>query len=152
MILPELSSTDKSGDIKLPEFLYGDSSRLKQVLIMLVKMALKGVLDTRLSIATRYEADSQLLYVEIDDPLGHIYSQMSRVINQGDSESLKALSTSTEIEPMILKGIIEKNGGEIQIQKPSRNSEGYSVTFTMRMHTLDNALDSQGEVIVDFDA
>ena len=119
---------------------------------MLVKMALKGVLNTRLSIATRYEADSQLLYVEIDDPLGHIYSKMSRVINQGDSESLKALSTSTEIEPMILKGIIEKNGGEIQIQKPSRNSEGYSVTFTMRMHTLDNALDSQGEVIVDFDA
>ena len=95
MILPELSSTDKSGDIKLPEFLYGDSSRLKQVLIMLVKMALKGVLNTRLSIATRYEADSQLLYVKIDDPQGQIYSQMSRVINQDDSESLKALSTST---------------------------------------------------------
>ena len=119
---------------------------------MLVKMALKGVLNTRLSIATRYEAESQLLYVKIDDPLGQIYAQMSRVINQDDSESLKALSTSAEIEPMILKGIIEKNGGEIQIQKPSRNSEGYSVSFTMRMHTLENALDSQGEVIVDFDA
>ena len=48
---------------------------------MLVKMALKGVLNTRLSIATRYEADSQLLYVKIDDPLGQIYAQMSRVIN-----------------------------------------------------------------------
>ena len=81
MLVPnQLQPADRSdvisNKIEVPEFLYGDSSRLKQVLIMLTSIALKGVHNTKLSIAVSYEAGSQLLFIKMDDPLGHIYAKL----------------------------------------------------------------------------
>ena len=55
-------------DVNLPKYLYGDASRLKQVLIMLVKIAIRSVIDTDLFIAVRYDASEKQLQIQIDDP------------------------------------------------------------------------------------
>ena len=42
---------------------------------MLVKLALKGVMNSKLSIAICYEPQSELLCIKMVDPVGHIYSK-----------------------------------------------------------------------------
>ena len=64
--------------------MYGDSSRLKQVLIILVKMALKGVVNANLCISARYDSSEHMLYVEVDDPNGQIYAKMQRNLEPSD--------------------------------------------------------------------
>lgn len=47
-------------------------------MIILVKMALKGVVNANLCITARYDSGEHKLYVEVDDPIGQIYAKMQR--------------------------------------------------------------------------
>lgn len=89
----------------MPDYLYGDSSRLKQILIILVKIALKGVVNANFCISARYDTDTQLLYVEVDDPMGYINAKMERNPEQKDNSVASRSSVlypQNEVEPIIL--------------------------------------------------
>ena len=66
---------------------------------------------------------------------------MHRTLQQSKDDKISSPSVffqSNEIEPMILKGIIEKNGGKISMKKSLQIGNGYTFTFSMKMQMQDN--------------
>ena len=113
-------------------------------------MALKGVVNANFCISARYDTDTQLLYVEVDDPMGYINAKMERNPEQKDNSVASrssALYPQNEVEPIILKGILEKNGGDLYIQRSSRYVDGYTITFTMKMYQTGNESSAQSQSV-----
>lgn len=68
-------------------------------------MALKGVVNANFCISARYDTDTQLLYVEVDDPMGYINAKMERNPEQKDNSVASRSSVlypQNEVEPIIL--------------------------------------------------
>ena len=66
---------------------------------------------------------------------------MNRTLQQSKDDKISSPSVvfhSNEVEPMILKGIIEKNGGKITMKKSLQNENGYTFTFSMKMQMQDS--------------
>lgn len=58
----------KPGKLRdVPDRLYGDQIRLKQILINLVKNALKFTYNGKISLRAGYDDENELLYVSVQD-------------------------------------------------------------------------------------
>ena len=119
----------------LPEELLGDQIRLKQVLINLVKNALKFTAGGEISIYASYDAQNELLKFSIvDTGLG---------IGKEEQKNLFSLfgqvERTAEVNPegfgiglIICKKLVENTGGTINFTSAGENL-GATFNFTMQM-------------------
>lgn len=119
----------------LPESLVGDQMRLKQILINLVKNALKFTRTGLIRIISSYDAESELFQVHIIDS--------GKGIKPEDIDKLFTLfgklhrtaemnSEGIGMGLMICQHLVKMNEGTIQVQSHGED-KGSRFTFTMRM-------------------
>ena len=122
----------------LPERIVGDHIRLKQILINLVKNALKFTKKGNVKIVAAYDKNTEMLKVHIVDN--------GKGIKHGDTKKLFKMfgklkrtadmnSEGLGMGLMICKKLIELNGGSIKVYSNGRD-KGSMFSFTMKMKML----------------
>ena len=117
----------------MPEVLYGDVMRLKQVLINLIKNSLKFTKHGTIKIFTAYDKVKQMLEVHVvDSGRGITKSEMSTLFNMFGKLKRTASQNSEGIGMglMICKSIVEANRGLLDVKSKGEN-QGSSFIFTM---------------------
>ena len=117
----------------MPEVLYGDVMRLKQVLINLIKNSLKFTKHGTVKIFTAYDKVKQMLEVHVvDSGRGITKSEMSTLFNMFGKLKRTASQNSEGIGMglMICKSIVEANRGLLDVKSKGEN-QGSSFIFTM---------------------
>ena len=119
----------------LPIKLFGDHIRLKQVLINLVKNALKFTMRGKIQIVMAYDNANKLLKVHVkDNGKGIMASDMDLLFKQFGKLRRTATMNSEGIGMglMICRTLVQKNGGTISVHSDGID-KGSIFTFTMYM-------------------
>jgi signal transduction histidine kinase len=120
----------------LPEALYGDGIRLKQILINLVKNALKFTKRGYIKVLVAFNNPSGLLEVHVVDSgkgitiaekenLFKMFGKLKRTANQN--------SEGIGMGLVICRQLVEANRGTITVHSKGKN-KGCSFIFTMKMN------------------
>ena len=117
----------------LPEFLRGDEIRLKQILINLVKNALKFTSHGRVRLIATYDWAVRALKVHVvdtgkgikEEELGNLFSMFGKL-----QRTAEVNSEGIGMGLMICKNLVELNGGEIRVHS---DGEDRGATFTLEM-------------------
>jgi signal transduction histidine kinase len=122
----------------LPKYLRGDCTRLTQVLINLVKNALKFSRGGSVQVFSAYEkATNQLNVVVFDSGKGIKAAEMKNLLTRFSeldrNENLN--SDRMGLGLVISKRLVEVNGGKIEIESKGENM-GTTVRFGMNMQLL----------------
>ena len=115
--------------------LYGDSRRFLQILINLVKNALKFTENGRIAIIAQYDFEKSELRVEVKDTgAGIAAEEMPRLFQKFGKLNRTAEQNSTGIGLglFIVRQIVESAGGEISVTSKGVG-EGCKFAFTMIM-------------------
>ena len=130
----------------MPERLYGDQIRLKQVLVNLVKNAIKFSYGKDIRLRVSYDERQEFLKIRvIDQGKGieqHEMTKLFKYFGKLEAQSLSGSGggtfTGTENQEGIGLGlaicqqIVHRNGGTISVTSDGLN-KGSTFTFTMRM-------------------
>lgn len=128
----ELSSTINHG---VPDYIYGDAERLKQVLINLLGNAVKFTPQGRISVKVMLEKEdhSLLVFTVTDTGIGIDPKQLNEIFEpfaQIDSFMTRR-HEGTGLGLAISRRIIDMMGGEIYAESDGKS--GSSFTFTIRL-------------------
>ena len=126
----------------MPYLLYGDQIRLKQVLINLVKNALKFTQGDAIKIVAAYDHSSELLKCQvIDNGLGFNDEEKQKIfLVFGKAErTSKANAEGVGFGLVICKKIVERSGGTISAFSAGENM-GATFSFTMKMQAMKDRL------------
>ena len=124
----------------LPKFLIGDHIRLKQILINLVKNALKFTLRGTVQLVATYNQAAEMLEVSvIDNGKGIRPEEMSSLFKQFGKLKRTARMNSDGIGMglMICQKLVSLNKGEITVHSDGEN-KGSIFSFTMSMQQEKN--------------
>lgn len=119
----------------LPDSLYGDQIRLKQILINLTKNALKFTLRGNIYILASYDEETAKLIVHVvDTGKGINNREMSVLFKQfGKLERTGAMNVEgIGLGLAICKRIVNNSGGEISVSSSGEN-KGSTFKFSMQM-------------------
>lgn len=118
---------------ELPEQLFGDAIRLKQVLINLIKNALKFTRQGTVKVFSAYDKVKQELQIHVvDNGRGITESEMASLFSMFGKLKRTAKQNSEGIGMglMICKNLIEANRGALTVKSKGENC-GSSFMFTM---------------------
>mmetsp|Transcript_47692 Transcript_47692/g.63017 ORF Transcript_47692/g.63017 Transcript_47692/m.63017 type:complete len:132 (-) Transcript_47692:61-456(-) len=124
---------------KLP-MLVGDSRRLKQVLINLVKNALKFTASGCIQIMTCYDAHSKSLVVHVKDSGVGIDSEDIPILFQKFGKlhrTVKMNSDGVGLGLTIVKQVVEASKGHVEVQSAGVG-HGSCFIFSMQIEKSDN--------------
>ena len=82
---------------KLPEFLYGDQVRFKQVLINVIKTFLSGISKCKACIEAHYDQQSQQIWVMLEKETG----QIGAISEESRSDNYFKRSLADSIGPLL---------------------------------------------------
>ena len=131
----------------LPKNLVGDHIRLKQILINLIKNALKFTLGGQINILMAFDKAESLLKVHVvDNGKGIRAEDMNLLFKQFGKLRRTAAMNSAGIGMglMICKNLVQKNGGTISVHSDGID-KGSIFTFTMQ---IESSQESTDEVVV----
>ena len=117
---------------KLPEFLYGDQVRFKQVLINVIKTFLSGISKCKASIEAHYDQQSQQVWVMLEKETGQIGAS-TFVSDESRSDNYFKRSLADSIGPLLCQRIVKELGGEFLVERHDDNRRGVSICFSMKM-------------------
>lgn len=121
----------------LPKKLYGDTVRLKQILINLVKNGLKFTRGGQVGIVMTYDQTEALLKVHVVDSGQGIREEDMEILFKQFGKLRRTAAMNSEgigMGLMICKNLVSKNGGTISVQSEGVN-KGSTFTFTMNMES-----------------
>ena len=138
--LPSLTKLKSRSGAFLPDQVMGDQIRLKQILINLIKNALKFTPQGQILIKVAYEWDRQQLIV-------HVVDTGRGLTNQEMNQLFHMFSKAKRTEDMnidgigmgliICKRIIENSGGEINVVSAGED-RGATFMFSIKMELLES--------------
>ena len=151
MALQAQIQTSSAFITKLPNLL-GDKTRLQQVLINLIRNALKFTpFEGQIDIKVEYNATEQSLCVDVQDSgLGIAQEDLGKLFNQFGKLQRSATMNSDGIGLglRICKELVEQNGGTICV-KSEGIGRGSCFSFTMKMDEVDQvSLDTQAQLLL----
>ena len=132
---------DKNRSYQLPKFLVGDSRRLKQVLINLVKNALKFTQQGKIEIKVCYKTDLNLLVIHVcDTGVGIAAEDFPKLFTRfGKLQRTAEMNhEGIGLGLTIVKQIVELNQGEISVHSDGTGL-GSTFCFTMQMDQIDES-------------
>ncbi|HRX25607.1 MAG TPA: ATP-binding protein, partial [Aminivibrio sp.] len=122
-------------DPRLPNFFFGDSRRIEQILINLINNAAKftesGTISFDVRMKARKASTCLLLFTIEDTGIGMTEEQANRLFepfSQGDA-SINRRFGGTGLGLAIVKNLLDMMGGEIQVY----SSEGRGTTFIIQV-------------------
>ena len=127
----------------MPNELYGDATRLKQVLINLIKNALKFTRNGKIKIFFAFDAEKSKLVVKVvDTGKGFAKQEGANLFKMfGKLKGTAALNVDgIGLGLMICKQLVEFNGGQISMTSEGQDM-GATVSFTFRATTEDSEQD-----------
>ena len=122
----------------LPQMLYGDERRLKQVLINLIKNAKKFTTEGVIEIRTCYNKDKQCLVVHVNDTGAGIAAEdLPKLFTRFGKlhRTAKMNSEGIGLGLTIVQGIVESAGGQIVVHSKGIG-QGSSFCFSMQMRSF----------------
>ena len=140
-------SFEAKGNKPLPDSLIGDQIHLKQVLVNLIKNALKFSQRQEIKIQAKYEAREQLLHVAVidkgrgikADEMANLFTFFGK-IKRTERDNLDGIGMGLTI----CHKIVERNGGSIDVFSEGEN-QGSTFLFTMQMKTPEQIANHQSE-------
>ena len=122
----------------LPAMLRGDNMRLKQVLINLVKNALKFTSHGSVRVLMAFDTAESMLHVHVvdtgkgirEDEICKLFSLFGKLQRTSHMNS-----EGIGMGLMICKGLVNMNGGEISVHSEGEN-QGSVFSFTMKMQLV----------------
>jgi len=120
---------------KLPEKLFGDKLRMQQILINLIKNALKFSLKGTVRIIAAYDKEQQMLKVHVhDNGKGIRKEEMSKLFTLFGKLKRTAEQNTEGIGMglMICQNLVRMCGGTIEVYSEGEN-KGSVFTFSMQM-------------------
>lgn len=120
--------------------LKGDERRLKQVLLNLVKNALKFTTNGSISVALAYNSESKMLIGHVHDTgIGITQQEMSKLFSRFGKlhRSAEMNHEGIGLGLTIVKEIVTQHGGCIDIVSKGVPGEGSSFRFCMKMQAVD---------------
>lgn len=125
---------------ELPAFLRGDQIRLQQVLVNLIKNALKFCRGKPIRVLTAYNRETEKLHVQVaDEGKGLKAEEISKLftlfgrIERTQSDNIEGVGLGL----VICKKIVENNEGRIDVFSAG---EGQGATFQFSMHMTEPKL------------
>ena len=132
---PFLTDDNAGTEAYLPEKMFGDQIRLKQILVNLVKNAMKFSQTKPIKILTGYDFTEQMLHVQIiDEGKGIKQEQLEKLFSlfdQVDRDSFGNLE-GVGMGLNICTKIVNENGGSISVFSEGEN-KGATFQFSMFM-------------------
>ena len=123
---------------ELPEHLVGEEVRLKQILINLIKNALKFTKKGWIKIIVAYDYNEKMLKVHIfDSGKGIKQEELNKLFTKFGKlrRTAEMNSEGIGLGLMICKELVSKNQGTIEVNSEGENL-GSVFTFTMKMFTI----------------
>lgn len=143
-------ATDKKLDFRfnidksLPEYLYGDSIKLKQILNELVNNAIKytevGFVSLNVTSVIKTDLCRLIIYVE-DSGIGIEAERISKVLNSNDDDLTDDKLTVSEIQKML--NVI---GGTIIVNSEYHKGSKFTIVLDQK---IDNSTKSKEQEIID---
>ena len=135
----------------MPGTLNGDGQRFKQVLINLVKNALKFTRRGYVMILISFDAPNELIYVQVSDSGKGIAVEEIPKLCQKFGKLLRTAEMNSEgvgLGLMISKALVEENGGQLEI-KSEGPDQGSDFIFSMKMTAQEGSemIDSPSKLI-----
>ena len=130
-------------EAKLPGVLHGDCMRLKQILINLVKNALKFTNSGSICVFVAFDSLEQLLKVHVvDTGKGIDPREMDQLFTKFGKlkRTAKQNSEGIGLGLLICKGLVEGSGGSMLVESDGVD-KGSTFGFTMRMFDTKAAAD-----------
>ena len=118
---------------RLPRSLVGDETRLKQVLVNIIRNALQFSRCKPVHLFTKYDEVEQLLCVRVEDKGKGISShELKKIIDRLSVQCGHSLDANEGNGLLISKSIVDQLNGQLHIFSAGLN-EGTTIEFTMRM-------------------
>jgi len=123
---------------RLPDKLNGDQNRLKQILINLVKNALKFCHRGRVRVVVAYDSDADMLKVHVvdngkgicKDDIEKLFTMFGKLLRTANINS-----DGIGMGLMICQNLVTKNGGTISVHSLGED-QGSTFAFTMKMERV----------------
>ena len=147
-----IDAFDNCTEVSIPNELYADATRLKQVLINLIKNALKFTRNGKIKILFAFDqAKSQLVIKIVDTGKGFAEKEGKNLFKMfGKLKGTAEMNVDgIGLGLMICKQLIEFNGGQISLKSEGIDM-GATVSFTFRATMEDSEQDeSESEQEID---
>ena len=135
---------DRLEEVALPEFMKGDKQRLQQILINMIKNAIKFTRTGIIMVVASHDSTENQLVVQVADSGKGIEANKIPTLCNQFGKLLRTAEMNSDgigLGLMISKALIEVNEGKLYI-----NSEGVQkgsvFTFTMRMYEISETVRS----------
>lgn len=122
---------------KIPKIVYGDSGRIRQILINLLSNAIKftdkGYVKLKIRLISKIVGSIELLCEVIDTGIGipdNMKDEIFNIFMQGDLSFTK-LRQGTGLGLSIVKNILILMGGEIKVEDNKPNGSVFIMKFTL---------------------
>ena len=119
----------------LPDQLVGDHIRLQQILINLVKNALKFCRRGTVRVVAAYDSDAEMLKVHVvDTGRGILEEDIERLFTKFCklSRTVELNSEGIGLGLIICQNLVHESGGTISVHSPGAD-QGCTISFTMKM-------------------